>query len=452
VFAIAKEVFTERSNVESVELELKMRRGRSAVSSAAADLHDLYVYVVNSDALFPKDVLKQCARLVEIQCGDKAAEREAIEKVASGYGDIVVVQLTTEIQELRKEVDMLKSNITVLSLEKDAEKAKWQAQFDNLLSQLAIGGILSEQHIDSITGRHLAEQASIPAIADPVQERRAAVIAVPGERPSSRVEHVTPAQQPVGDVTARAAESQARKPDEHVTRARQPANDVTSRATQQQAQHGEQQTHEQQRPAEGDDFPVLATPQDDRSGHQAPPPGRPQGSTNEQSENNAASEKQTFSEAARKPGTWKTVSYQRNNNIIGRACGETKDLKGVPVEKAKRIYLRNVYVNVDDREAEIKERVRKYAVARGLRIMGINIVTNRYIEDVVGCKMLVPEPQLSKALAPDFWPENTNCRLWYEKPNGRHNGFRNGSKDNYSQKGNFRSSRSDERYENNTWE
>ena len=81
------------------------------------------------------------------------------------------------------------------------------------------------------------------------------------------------------------------------------------------------------------------------------------------------------------------------------------------------IYLQNVYVDLHDSVSDIKDKVRRYATHKGLRIMGTYIISNKYSEDVTGCKLLVPSSQVQLALSANFWPEEIICREWVERRN-----------------------------------
>ena len=527
IFVIAKEMFCERSNVQ-VDMSLKMRRGKTAINGIASDLHDMYSYVVNTDAVFPRDVLKQSSRLLEVTAGDKDSESEVINQVAKGIADIALVSLTQEIQDLRGEVDTLKSTITVLSLEKEADRFRWETRFGDIMSQLLIAGVLSEQQIadsgvlseqqiagaairktqiaggvrseqhtagDVIREQHTAggvireqhtaggvirekqitggvrnEQQTAGGVireqqtaGGVIREQQTAggVIreqqTAGGVRNEQQVDYVSN-KTPVGDSSASR---------NHVTQKYVNQGILLERGQvgPSQTQQRKQKTPDQTRSPEGDNTGTIegsitqhaVQPSTETAGQARNTTSRD--SQVSQTDNGHRVEgtgnTKTFADVTGAQGNykWTTVSHNRKNSRPNaHVNSHTADLKGVPIERAKRVYLRNVYVDVGDTEADIKERVRKYAVSRGLRIMGINIISNRYIEDVVGCKLLIPETQLSIALSNDFWPENTNCRVWFEKQNdNRRGGARNAhTRDNYQNDN--RSQHSGERYENNRWE
>ena len=44
--------------------------------------------------------------------------------------------------------------------------------------------------------------------------------------------------------------------------------------------------------------------------------------------------------------------------------------------------------------------------------MAARVIHNRVCQDIVGCKMTVPDAQVNKVLEPTFWPEHMECRRW----------------------------------------
>ena len=74
-------------------------------------------------------------------------------------------------------------------------------------------------------------------------------------------------------------------------------------------------------------------------------------------------------------------------------------------------------VNADEEDTDVVKTVRSHAVRKGVRIIHAKVIRNRYCDDVVGCKLLVPKSQVSNLLEDDFWPDNIECRYWLrEKP------------------------------------
>ena len=86
---------------------------------------------------------------------------------------------------------------------------------------------------------------------------------------------------------------------------------------------------------------------------------------------------------------------------------------GVPRENAISLYLEDI-ARCDQSDEDLKLMIRSYGKERGLRIMATEIIKNRYCDDVVGCKIKVPESQEQKAISGYFWPEDVLCRRWID--------------------------------------
>jgi hypothetical protein len=61
--------------------------------------------------------------------------------------------------------------------------------------------------------------------------------------------------------------------------------------------------------------------------------------------------------------------------------------------------------------AEVKDHARQHDI----RVMFTEIVKNRYIDDVIGCKIRIPSSQASHALDFGVWPQDVTCRIWNQK-------------------------------------
>ena len=92
-------------------------------------------------------------------------------------------------------------------------------------------------------------------------------------------------------------------------------------------------------------------------------------------------------------------------------------LVGARREKSTTLYLANVYRGKMSDE-EVRQAVRDYADMVKIRVMNIEIVFNRYCQDVVGCRIKVPISCVESAMDEDTWPDEIKCRKWENK---RHN-------------------------------
>ena len=108
-------------------------------------------------------------------------------------------------------------------------------------------------------------------------------------------------------------------------------------------------------------------------------------------------------------------------------------LTGVKREEQCYLYLKNVMVDRDTDE-EIGGNIKAFATSKGLRIMSHKVIRNRFVDDVVGCKITVPSSQEHLAITPGFWPTGIECRHWERMPpnwNKRSNNKYAGRSDNW---------------------
>ena len=56
--------------------------------------------------------------------------------------------------------------------------------------------------------------------------------------------------------------------------------------------------------------------------------------------------------------------------------------------------------------------VKQYGCHKDVRIMSARVVHNRFDDDIVGCKITVPEADVESVTSRAFWPAEVECRLW----------------------------------------
>ena len=132
-----------------------------------------------------------------------------------------------------------------------------------------------------------------------------------------------------------------------------------------------------------------------------------------------------YSEMAASGGEWKVQvspkhrrDERRKNNVkaVSSNHGNTgTTLRGTKPQKTVTLYVRNVTMKNNDTETDIMESVKGYGVANGLDILNVYLIYNRYSDNIVGCKINVPEDQVETALCESFWPTDISCRLWQKQ-------------------------------------
>ena len=103
----------------------------------------------------------------------------------------------------------------------------------------------------------------------------------------------------------------------------------------------------------------------------------------------------------------------RDNNDNNRKATPAP-LSGVKQERGVELYVQNIQRHAGDIFKDIADRVRSYCKAKGLRVMSARIIKIRASEDMVGCRITVPERQVDDALG-DMWPADVKCRRWENK-------------------------------------
>ena len=119
------------------------------------------------------------------------------------------------------------------------------------------------------------------------------------------------------------------------------------------------------------------------------------------------------------------ITFEGNGSKGGRSVTSSSPpgkhlIKGARREDATTLYVRNI--STEDRaDDDICKDLRAYGQAVGLRIMNVEVVKNRYCQDVVGCRIKVPTSQVEKATSVELWPNEVECRKW--APKRRNTGY-----------------------------
>ncbi len=56
--------------------------------------------------------------------------------------------------------------------------------------------------------------------------------------------------------------------------------------------------------------------------------------------------------------------------------------------------------------------ITEHAAKHNIRIMRFYVKRNRYVSDVVGCKVTVPSTQVQQCKSSSVWPAHVTCRDW----------------------------------------
>ena len=124
----------------------------------------------------------------------------------------------------------------------------------------------------------------------------------------------------------------------------------------------------------------------------------------------------TYCDVLQKPGEWQQINRRENIKSKTKGHDSVINLKGMKYEKSVTLYVRNISVCDNETEQSITFQVKSYVKRKyknnNIRIMRMNVVRNKYCEDSVGCRVVVPESVSDTLTREDFWPEDIECRVW----------------------------------------
>ena len=119
---------------------------------------------------------------------------------------------------------------------------------------------------------------------------------------------------------------------------------------------------------------------------------------------------------------WQTATNNRRNRRRNGRQDDNREktrneqanatLRGIRREQAVELYVQNIARYNDESDQCVADKLRNYCKNKGIRIMAVRVISNRYCEDMVGCKISVPVRQVDDALGTRIWPDDVVCRRW----------------------------------------
>ena len=406
IFNIASEMFSER-NGSVVKLELKQRKGRNLLSSIAVDIYDMYAYISGLDTSFPRDVLKQTAKLIEIENSSQTLVKSASDSVNidAVENNVRLAQLVCQVRSLTDEVSQLQSVLRIEREERQVDMIDVNKKLDEILSQLVIGGLLKGQDMSAQSGLvPNVETQTVPVVP---------VVLAKHKEPAEHSSQTGLGQPPPSQNTTNNADPKPAV--QHADHTPLPLNNQPRQST--------GVTSEQPR------VPLAERPSEQSTQANAAATTREAVGTGRAplEANSTAEDRATYSQTLANGGPWHDVNRNRRPS---KSPNIQANLKGVKFEPSKYVYVKNIYLDVNDTEADVKEKVRSFVIDNGVRIMNIQVIANKYCEDSVGCKIRIPLRQLSTVLSRNFWPDDMSCREWTDRRNERRRDQSNNSDNN----------------------
>ena len=130
------------------------------------------------------------------------------------------------------------------------------------------------------------------------------------------------------------------------------------------------------------------------------------------------------------------------NRAPQRGGGRSKyELTGMKQVKSVEMYVHGLHLKEGQSPKDLAINVRRYCEDKGVRVMASRVVRNWHDDQLVGCKISVPERNMDTVIADRFWPHFITCRKWEVRK-------RTNRDDRYEQDGDNYQNERDNRYPN----
>ena len=83
--------------------------------------------------------------------------------------------------------------------------------------------------------------------------------------------------------------------------------------------------------------------------------------------------------------------------------------------KSVVMYLEKIHREPDETDADIANNVRRFSREQKLNLRAVQVVRNWRSDDVVGCRLVIPETMAPRVTTGDFWPDGIKCRPWQKR-------------------------------------
>ena len=80
------------------------------------------------------------------------------------------------------------------------------------------------------------------------------------------------------------------------------------------------------------------------------------------------------------------------------------------------LYVQNIEKFEGDTLGDIAHRVRNHCKDNDVKVVNARVITNKFCNDAVSCKISVPITHADKALGIHIWPDGVKCRRWKNYP------------------------------------
>ena len=90
-------------------------------------------------------------------------------------------------------------------------------------------------------------------------------------------------------------------------------------------------------------------------------------------------------------------------------------MKGAKQQRTVQMFVKNIEVESKEKVHQAEEKVRKYLQSKDIHVYKAQVIKNRYVDTIVGCKITVAEQAKEKLEGSHFWPDHIECRPWGRK-------------------------------------
>ncbi|CAH1785746.1 unnamed protein product, partial [Owenia fusiformis] len=110
--------------------------------------------------------------------------------------------------------------------------------------------------------------------------------------------------------------------------------------------------------------------------------------------------------------TPKPIPSPVNKKVLKSAMKPARLLRGITAVKHVTLYVENIAKDGCETDNDIVLQLKDHALTQGININKCWVVSNKYSNTRVGCKITVPVFSVVKALDSNSWPDPICCRRW----------------------------------------
>lgn len=372
-------------DTEQPAMKIKDRRGDKSVSSKAEDIYDLYCYNSGLYEDFPRGVF-----------------------TLSKNTDIPTKGLCSHDNQLPGKTFELVLRMNELA-------ARCGQRERGLQDEMKMLKCSYENKISVLEGTITVLQGEMKALRDFITQCELPVLKVGNEQPHREHQGQTSDQQRAPQRVPQGAPQVEEQPAPPGPKSSQDLGQTASSESSNRAQADEATSRSAPPTLTSDNKHGQSLAAHDRTnnnrgdGH---PSSKPDSGSN--MDHSQRSDAKLYSDTV-KEGPWQNVSGRKRapqRKQPPRGANPNSLLAGAKYEVAEWMYVTNISMSLDDTEEDICRRIKQYAGNEGIRVMSARVIKNRYCDDVVGCKISVPQRQSDSLLYDDFWPSNIGCRKW----------------------------------------